>query len=355
MRKWPALFSDGDLWATLEGMQASITDRVDKLSPDRFEVETDEYLAALVASELVISPLELLEDQISLSDRETQVDISHDPNRHFSSPGPHYRTGVEVTYHLPFEGDSGLFKLKPNRFTSIWPRAFVEDDELRFPYDALPDKVADTKKWLERDLSSLRPWIGWVNEQVESYNESLQPKVLSAIRSRRNDLEVASSAISELGCPLKETAAAPTNSHKDELSEVPEVEVALSFAGEERPYVEKVATALRSAGVGVFYDDFAKPDLWGADLAAHFHEIYGRKAEFVVVFASRHYASKAWPSHELRAALERQLAGDFGRILPARFDDTRIPGLPSTIGHIDLRAVSPEQLAELILQKLGRA
>lgn len=43
-------------------------------------------------------------------------------------------------------------------------------------------------------------------------------------------------------------------------------DVALSFAGEERPYVEAVADALRNAGVKVFYDDYEKVTLWGKDL-----------------------------------------------------------------------------------------
>src|SRR5205823_2348361 len=39
--------------------------------------------------------------------------------------------------------------------------------------------------------------------------------------------------------------------------------------------------------------------------------------------------------------------------LPARFDDTPIPGLPKTVGHVDLRGLTPEELAELIEQKIG--
>jgi len=41
-------------------------------------------------------------------------------------------------------------------------------------------------------------------------------------------------------------------------------------------------------------------------------------------------------------------------ILPARFDDTEIDGLRPTIGYLDLRALSPEELGRAILEKLGR-
>jgi hypothetical protein len=38
-------------------------------------------------------------------------------------------------------------------------------------------------------------------------------------------------------------------------------DVALSFAGEDRPYVHNVAQVLRSNGASVFYDDFEKVEL----------------------------------------------------------------------------------------------
>ncbi len=39
-------------------------------------------------------------------------------------------------------------------------------------------------------------------------------------------------------------------------------DVALSFAGEDRDYVEEVATILKSFKVRVFYDKFEETNLW---------------------------------------------------------------------------------------------
>lgn len=43
-------------------------------------------------------------------------------------------------------------------------------------------------------------------------------------------------------------------------------DVALSFAGEDRKYVEAVAVELKKLGIQVFYDKFETTDLWGKDL-----------------------------------------------------------------------------------------
>lgn len=102
-------------------------------------------------------------------------------------------------------------------------------------------------------------------------------------------------------------------------------DVALSFAGEDRTYVEEVARALTAAGVKVFYDKLEEADLWGKNLYTHLSDIYRKRARFTVMFISRSYAEKRWTNHEREAAQARAFADSREYILPARFDETEIP------------------------------
>jgi hypothetical protein len=129
--------------------------------------------------------------------------------------------------------------------------------------------------------------------------------------------------------------------------------VALSFAGENRTYVEEVAALLQRSGIKVFYDKFETVQLWGRNLADHLGEIYGKRSRFVVIFVSKHYPHKSWPTHERQSAQARAIRENKIVLLPARFDDTEIPSLPATTGYVDLRQMTPVQLAELIKQKLA--
>ncbi len=131
-------------------------------------------------------------------------------------------------------------------------------------------------------------------------------------------------------------------------------EVVLSFAGEDRDYVEAVAKVLRENDVSLFYDNYEEATLWGKDLVEHLHRVYSGSARYCVMFISRHYARKGWPTHERRSAFERAVEAKEEYILPARFDDTAIPGLRKTVHYIDLRKKTSDGLADLILQKLGR-
>ena len=67
-------------------------------------------------------------------------------------------------------------------------------------------------------------------------------------------------------------------------------DVALSFAGAQRAYVEQVARALRARGVRCFYDADEQLELWGRYLAEELPGIYGEQAAAVVVFISAEYA-----------------------------------------------------------------
>lgn len=133
-------------------------------------------------------------------------------------------------------------------------------------------------------------------------------------------------------------------------------DVCLSFASEQRPYVERVAHLLRSNGVRVFYDMYEQANLWGTNLTERLQAVYGEESRFCVLFASADYARKVWTNHELRSAMERALRSwNTDYVLPVRFDQTRIPGLHGTIGYIDGRTTSPQELVGLILTKLGRS
>lgn len=129
-------------------------------------------------------------------------------------------------------------------------------------------------------------------------------------------------------------------------------DIALSFAGENRDYVEEVAQTLKIYGVRVFYDKFEEHTLWGKNLIDYLQEIYKNKAKYTVMFISEHYAKKAWTTHERKSMQERAYRESEEYILPARFDNTEIPGLYSTVSYIDLNFKTPYEFTKVILQKI---
>lgn len=130
----------------------------------------------------------------------------------------------------------------------------------------------------------------------------------------------------------------------------PTYDVALSFAGEQRAFVNAVATVLKDEGAAVFYDEFA--DLWGKDLTIELERVYRSASRFVVIFISEAYVAKAWTNLERQHALAGRMERMDDSVLPARFDPIALPGLPITVGYLDIGDRSPRELALLVLAKV---
>ena len=70
-----------------------------------------------------------------------------------------------------------------------------------------------------------------------------------------------------------------------------EYDVVLSFAGEDRGYVQDIAKKLKAKGIKVFYDEFEEAKLWGKDLYQYLYYIY-KESAFFVLFLYRQIISK---------------------------------------------------------------
>ncbi len=133
-------------------------------------------------------------------------------------------------------------------------------------------------------------------------------------------------------------------------------DVALSFAGEDRIHAKELARLLKSGGYRVFYDDYEKPRLWGKNLYGELSSVYQDQARYCVMFLSEHYARKWLPNHE-RESDQARVFVEKNReyILPIRLDNTEIPGLLMTVGYLDLRFMTIQQVYQVLEEKLAGA
>ena len=136
---------------------------------------------------------------------------------------------------------------------------------------------------------------------------------------------------------------------------MPEYDVALSFAGEDRKYAEELAELLDTNGYSCFYDGNELPNLWGKNLYNYLSSVYKNDARYCVMFLSKYYQQKLWANHERQHAQARAFKENREYILPVRLDDTEIPGITPTIGYLDLREMTIKQVYEALDKKLSEA
>jgi hypothetical protein len=129
-------------------------------------------------------------------------------------------------------------------------------------------------------------------------------------------------------------------------------DLAVSFAGHDRRFVEDVVRAVNS-DLRVFYDEDFKVDMWGEDLVEYFTNLYQHKARYAVVYISAQYADSAWTNVERRSVLARAMTQSSAYVLPIRLDDTNLPGLLPTVSYMDARREGIDGIARAIQQKVG--
>lgn len=138
---------------------------------------------------------------------------------------------------------------------------------------------------------------------------------------------------------------------------VADYDVAVSFAGEHRAYVEAVVDAAKALGLRVFYDRDMTNELWGQNFLTAFRKVYSSQARFFVPFISGEYLAKPYPRDEFSYAMLGAVERGDGYILPVLMDDSEVPPelLNPHIGYLRASDYTPERLAEQLRIKVGLA
>lgn len=129
-------------------------------------------------------------------------------------------------------------------------------------------------------------------------------------------------------------------------------DVAVSFAGEVRSTVIQFVEAAKQRGLAVFYDFDQQAQLWGQDLRRRLAEVYANEALYMVVFLSETYPERDWSSFELAVGKDAEKKRTAEYLLPIRVDDVHVVGLNETRGYLDLRRMTVEQIADILVEKV---
>jgi hypothetical protein len=217
MEREDYLFAEGDLDATLRAHQGSISAKIDAIPRDQFMNAQPEEIIDHILSEMTVEPLVIYEDRAEMDQRETKIDVSGWRDRNpFGDRGPIYVSGVAVSVSVPFTGDSSLWKLKPNQWQSVFPRANVVSSrgenagqvqiDMAQPADEAPERF---KIRLDEELKTIRFYIQSQKQQIEGFNAGLHAQVLAAVTARRNRIQKHDGLQNVLGIPLKRKEGAP--------------------------------------------------------------------------------------------------------------------------------------------------
>ncbi|MDX0986623.1 hypothetical protein GOL22_31970 [Sinorhizobium medicae] len=152
---------------------------------------------------------QILPDDLVVDQRETQIDVSRDRDRWISDRSrPYYIIGTSVDVEIPFTGNKLGFDIQPTTRNFNNPRAVIEDGIVSFSItgtDLSPERV---RQEIDRVVSSINEHLGWLANDAESYNGSLENLATQAIERRKEKLLKDKSLVAGLGFKIKERPGA---------------------------------------------------------------------------------------------------------------------------------------------------
>ncbi len=132
--------------------------------------------------------------------------------------------------------------------------------------------------------------------------------------------------------------------------------VAISFAGEKRDYVARVATILagRFGRSAILYDQYHEAEFARSDLGFYLPRLYREHSDLIVVVLCPDYEANEWCGLEWNAIFDLLKSRRNEEVMLLRFGHALVQGLYSTAGFVELDEKTPEQTAAVILQRLAR-
>jgi hypothetical protein len=207
------LFTQADSHSVQENQRRGMQGEIASMDGNRLLNTNTDDLVAYFAEKYAIEVPELLEDQMSVDQREAQRDVSGDPRRmayYMGDRGPVTVTGTEIVVEIAFSGDRQMFKVRPSTFNMNPPTGVVSGNTITFSLwgDNLIGDVV--RQQIDSWIANVKQWLEWQRNSFQGFSDVIAREARQAIEQRRAKLLQSQNVVASLGIPLKRRPDAPT-------------------------------------------------------------------------------------------------------------------------------------------------
>jgi hypothetical protein len=198
------LFASLDLRKMLEQRNSALRSEVEQLEPNRLLNTAPADLTKYLVDKYTLEVPQLKKDEWSADEREAQIDVRHDQNRWIRDRSQSsYIPGQRIKIEIPFDGEAELLYARASTFSSSSPRAQVRGQSLFLTFELAHDAQRDIRPEIDRTLGEIDQHLGWVQNDVDGFNRSLEGCAYAAIENRRQRILANQGRVASLGIPLK--------------------------------------------------------------------------------------------------------------------------------------------------------
>ena len=171
----------------------------DQLPQAAFEGREMAEIAAELCEKYSLVPPTLDHIKITVEKREIEIDVSHNRTWYFGRGRPRYVKGTAFDVRVPFNGDPKMFKIKPNKSFSNFPRGRVESNSVAFTISGIDLSIDKVKAEITSRVVEIQTWLDFLSESARDFPNALNQVVVQTLEARKSKLSADSDLISGLG------------------------------------------------------------------------------------------------------------------------------------------------------------
>jgi hypothetical protein len=186
-----------------------LKEEISKLSDIELQ-SSDESLKIILKAQNNVQLILFVNDYRS-DNGEIQVNIRDDPRfgaylSRDEDRKPVFKKARQILIHLPFSGSKELFDVRPlTRSFGGYPRAEIKNNEVLFTVEFFSDvdKAEDVEKKISKQIEFIKTYAGWLNDNINSFNSSIDSIIDSELIARRRKLSQDETILGKLGISNK--------------------------------------------------------------------------------------------------------------------------------------------------------
>ncbi len=210
MSKNDYLFSTTDWFSLREAQNSRIRKEIAEMSPNTILSTPIDDICDELKERFWITVPTLDKDGSHVTQKETEIDVSHERGRHFMTPGPHVRKGTEVTLTIPFLGEADAFKIRPSSYSSMPPMGEIRGQILILKVIGEKLDAQTVKAALDLSLGKIEGSLSNLRSDCVPYNDGIIATARPQLEARKAKLLSDQNLVAELGFPLRPRTNQPS-------------------------------------------------------------------------------------------------------------------------------------------------
>nr|WP_321441120.1 hypothetical protein [uncultured Hyphomonas sp.] len=201
------LFSQHDWHDIVRASEEAIKKHAVNKTLGDFDTSID-ALAEELAQEFTPEPPVLLIDEISVEQKEVQVERARDGysrrDPFFSGqPDTITRNAVEVT--VPVDGDTAMLRIRPPKYNMSPPRAKISRDSISFIIILDTEDSKEIRSRIDQRVADIEEFLNWQREAAGDLPQRMMSLAKRELEYRHANLGSAHNVVNNLGFKVKKS------------------------------------------------------------------------------------------------------------------------------------------------------